>query len=392
MHLLICIHLKISILIVQIFKKDFENKVFLLIKVKVTSSSKGACMKYLAIFILTSLVAGCAEFNSIYRQRGVENDTVIAIDAKQRFLIRSMNKREEVIVEEGLRTTIKSVTCVEPSPDAFSVYAAALEGSASKKDKIDVAAKLATNETGATIGLRTESIQLLRDAMYRLCEGYAAGGINRATYQDLLSKYQKSMVSLIAISQLTGAVKPQQVVIGSSANIGGSGESLIASKEKLDMANKSLEQAEKEAKTAKATFDEADALEANKDCKPIEDRPAAHAEKCKGYDEALKAKNDTEEKRSKAEKSAKEWEEVFEKIKSDSTLTTDSTVRVVPSSSSEPMDAAAVRALGTTVENLVSQVFFTELLESCINKKLSSNQQLLSETGNLLAECMKQTK
>jgi len=81
--------------------------------------------------------------------------------------------QEVVTVKGGLI----SVTCAEPSPDALSALSASIGGGISDP-KVAANFALAQSESAASIGLRTQSIQLLRDGMYRLCEGYAAGAIS----------------------------------------------------------------------------------------------------------------------------------------------------------------------------------------------------------------------
>jgi hypothetical protein len=60
------------------------------------------------------------------------------------------------------------------------------------------------------IGLRTPTIQLLRDGMYRLCEAYMNGAIDRSRYTVLINRYQQMMIGLVAIEQLTGVVRTSQ--------------------------------------------------------------------------------------------------------------------------------------------------------------------------------------
>ena len=109
--------------------------------------------------------------------------------------------------------------CAEPSPDALSSLSRSLglSGSdASNKLSIGVAASLATSV--ASIGLRTQSIQLMRDSLYRLCEAYYGRALNQTMMKELMQRYQDHMVAILAIEQLTGAVRAQQVGLSGTAN------------------------------------------------------------------------------------------------------------------------------------------------------------------------------
>lgn len=113
------------------------------------------------------LLAGCANFNSVHRDFNISNGNGALIDIKQRAIIASVVKTKKSDNTEITETRV----CAEPSPDSLSAYAAEL---AAKADNGQVAAGLsaAFQESSAFVGLRTQSIQLLRDASYRLCESY----------------------------------------------------------------------------------------------------------------------------------------------------------------------------------------------------------------------------
>lgn len=162
---------------------------------------------FLLIIITMSLTA-CAEWNSIYHSTEAGDSTVFAVDAKQRFLFTK---------EDPTNGTITNV-CAEPSPDVFSVLSSALEGNVSTPSGIEAAFKAAMSESGGTIGIRTQSIQLLRDAMYRACEAHLAGALKPDEFAELQRRYQRIMVTLVAIEQLTAAVQPAQMTLTTSAS------------------------------------------------------------------------------------------------------------------------------------------------------------------------------
>lgn len=154
------------------------------------------------------LLAGCANFNSVHRDLNVSNGNGALIDIKQRAIIASVVKTKKDNIE-----TTETRVCAEPSPDSLSAYAAEL---AAKADNGQAAAGLsaAFQESSAFVGLRTQSIQLLRDASYRLCESYLNGAIDKEEYGWLVRRFQRNMLVLLAVEQLTGTVRVPAVTIG----------------------------------------------------------------------------------------------------------------------------------------------------------------------------------
>jgi hypothetical protein len=172
---------------------------------------------------LSTLTSGCAYFTHYTQSIDLENKSY-ALDVKQR-----------VIVSRSWETsgTRYVMTCAEPSPDALAVISASAGGGAAnsiqtRSDKatgdsasgstnqvLNVTAALA--EQGAYIGLRTQSIQLLRDTMYRLCEGYLSQAISPEEYTTMMRRYQSTMMGLLAIEQLTRPVVAAQVALTSNA-------------------------------------------------------------------------------------------------------------------------------------------------------------------------------
>ena len=196
----------------------------------------------LAAVLAALSTSGCAYLTTYSKSLDL-TESSYALDVKQRVVF-----SKSVTTREGP----KRVICAEPSPDALTVIsasagagaAAAIQASerraaenagrstdtdrssesnrssdntrsASGNGSVNVAAALA--EQGAFIGLRTQSIQLLRDTMYRLCEGYAAGAVPEEEFTAMQRRYQSTMLGLLAIEQLTRPVVAAQVVLASSA-------------------------------------------------------------------------------------------------------------------------------------------------------------------------------
>jgi hypothetical protein len=169
---------------------------------------------FLLVASISFLLSGCgATFNSIYRSDEIgEKNLIISQDAKQRIILH---------VQRPASATDAAVwtNCVEPPPDVFSVLAASVAGNFTSPNGLAAAISGASSETGASIGLRTQSIQLLRDQGYRICESYANGALNRLDYAQLLRRNQVMLTAVLAIEQLTGAVVGPSAAIGASSSV-----------------------------------------------------------------------------------------------------------------------------------------------------------------------------
>jgi hypothetical protein len=155
------------------------------------------------------LLPGCAEMTHLTRTR-----TMGATDQygmRQAFFIDA--KQRAIFQRQG-------VICAEPSPDALSAIAASQGLSVSTPQGTSVGESLSLAEAAGAIGLRTQSIQLMRDHMYRVCEGYLAGAISPVTFQLMHRRFQTTVVGILAIEQLTGAMRAPAVVLGGSSRVG----------------------------------------------------------------------------------------------------------------------------------------------------------------------------
>jgi hypothetical protein len=165
---------------------------------------------WISILVLSALCSGCgANFNSIHRSLDTSSGKGVLIDAKQRAVF--VGQR----VDGNNRP--QTVVCPEPSPDALSAYAAEL---AAKSDKIGLGFAGASQESAASIGIRTSGLQALRDQIAYTCLSYMNGIIDHDEYELKSRRLQKHTIAYLAIEQLTGAVKAPAVVL----NTGGTAE------------------------------------------------------------------------------------------------------------------------------------------------------------------------
>lgn len=232
-------------------------------------------------------VGGCANMTHLTRTRTMGKEDqygrrqVFFIDAKQRAIFQR-----------------QGVVCAEPSPDALSALAASQGLSVSTPEGTSVGQSLSIAEAAGAIGLRTQSIQLMRDHMYRVCEGYLSGAVSGITFQLMHRRFQTTVVGILAIEQLTGAMRAPTIVLGGSAQVGNAEavtqltalrESTAKSVTEAEAALAAAEAAEKDANAELAAA--ADELQAAPDDAA---KKAARDEKKSKADEATAARLDAD--------------------------------------------------------------------------------------------------
>ncbi|WP_298399799.1 hypothetical protein [Sphingobium sp.] len=194
--------------------------------------------------MMTCCLSACAETTSVYHNRAIDTATprAITMDAYQRSVF--FNK----FGENDLRI------CAEAAPDAFSALSASL---AAEADVVKKSGSLAAalSQSGATIE-RTQTINMLRESMYRTCERYLSGGISRETLIVQAARDQRNMVDILAIEQLTRTARLPSVIIA-----GGATSASVPNRALIDMVTgfkTERDTATKARDAAKAAFDAAD--------------------------------------------------------------------------------------------------------------------------------------
>ncbi|QIG55159.1 hypothetical protein G6N82_14285 [Altererythrobacter sp. BO-6] len=129
----------------------------------------------------------------------------MTVDAKQRHLVMVEHPDEKIMV------------CAEAAPDAFAAFGSSfsfkgLLGATSN----DVNAANAFASTAATIE-RTQTVNLLREMLYRTCELWLSGALNKEEFLMRTARDHRTVVALLAIEQLTGVVKAPATVISGPA-------------------------------------------------------------------------------------------------------------------------------------------------------------------------------
>ncbi len=155
-------------------------------------------LRLLLVFLGVVVLSACS--STILEPIDVATNSY-SVDAKQRFVI-------------SVKKNGKQIVCAEPSPDALVAIAQAASAQGALAGKGSVGVSFSSSESAASMGIRTATIQLLRDALYRACEAYLNGAVDEFGYGLILSSIDDVMVSLMGIEGLTGMQRAAQVALG----------------------------------------------------------------------------------------------------------------------------------------------------------------------------------
>lgn len=253
--------------------------------------------------LLVLLLCGCANLNSIFRSKPIDGARarLISIDAKQRVVL--SNPASVQTGRDGQDSTVQRLRlCAEPPPDVFSAYAASLGAKASGSSTAEqrqIAAEFSASvsENAATIE-RSQTVNVLRESMYRTCERFLSGAISEEEFMIQAARDQRAMVQVLAVEQLTGAARAQATALTTVASSMTSGATdvgiaaLRAAREDLDAKRAALNKIEGELA----------ALEPKVACSALDPPPAgataeqisAKKQKCQDAANAAKLQKESE--------------------------------------------------------------------------------------------------
>jgi|GEM_PF-908402 len=200
----------------------------------------------LAVTVVLATLAACTtQPGTINNRLHLESDETALIGSRQRAII-------NIPVADSPRPgliTPRRVVCAEPSPDvalaiaqSFGAGLSILGGGGAQGSG---ALSGASAEGVASLVERTQSIQLLRDQMYRTCEAYGNGAITGTTYNLRMAKYDKAMVTLMLGEVAGGAFGRGGAAIGGKAEGKASSDASLV----IDMLRE-VEQSQKEVEDA----------------------------------------------------------------------------------------------------------------------------------------------
>ncbi len=161
--------------------------------------------KIVAALVAALALAACAGEGSIFRPFDLGQNQSLSVDAQQRVVT-------NVALPAGQDRS--RVVCAEPSPDVAVAIAKSISANLAATvtppaggAAVDARAELARSyaQKLTQLGERTNTIQLLRDALYRACEAYANGAITKTTYALMLSRYDSLAVTLALGELAAGA-------------------------------------------------------------------------------------------------------------------------------------------------------------------------------------------
>jgi hypothetical protein len=164
---------------------------------------------------LSAALAAC-DGGTIYKKGSLGSFQTLSIDARQRLVVSGTRK------SDGIR-----VICAEPSPDALVAQAAVLSARGNFTGQTgapsaDGSAVVGFQESAASIGLRTQSIQVLRDGYYRLCETYLNDAIDKDQYLAVIKNVDTFIAVSLAIDGMSNPKAAQNVAISTGPVTGGS--------------------------------------------------------------------------------------------------------------------------------------------------------------------------
>ncbi|MEE1673729.1 hypothetical protein SNR37_003156 [Agarivorans aestuarii] len=298
--------------------------------------------------IATSILSGCANWSSIDRstklpppnsdQKTRNTGVAIHLDMQQRLVL--VNGLQEY--------------CAEPSPDAIAAFAASAAASANVEQKVNGALAAAVGNNVSSTGLRTQSITLMRDSLYRMCEAYANGKISDIQVANLLARSQNMSMVILAIEQLTGAVTPKQASITTSAN-NQSAATLLSTQELLDKAR------EKE-NTAKAELDKAN--------EALTDIP----EDAENYTELTQNKELAQQKYDDAKANRELLEDNKDQIAANVSNSISGGVSYTTMGQTKQLDKEATQAIAKTISDMINKALDKDYtVETCLAYITSDN-------------------
>lgn len=164
----------------------------------------------IVVSIASGLALAACSGGTIYKKDTFGAYHVLSVDARQRLVLQG----ERPDGHGGTRTVI----CAEPSPDAIVAQAAQFAAGANVPfgGGQGSSGQLAGgfSEAAASIAMRTQTIQLLRDGYFRLCEAYLNGALDAKQYSRIVMFIDEFIATVVAIEALGGTVTTAPVSIG----------------------------------------------------------------------------------------------------------------------------------------------------------------------------------
>lgn len=201
--------------------------------------------------VLMASLMSCATLQTVGRRTQIEELKAIHLDAQQRLVFVKPKAAE---TNADMRAK-RYIYCAEPSPDALASYAASLGLSTISPSQNELSLAAALQSPTGSIGLRTQSITLMRDALYRICEAYNNGALNEPLVAALLQRSQDLTAVVLAVEQLTGAVAANQVILTPHSSASASAN-LLSQQQALDQAERDVQTKQEDVVQKKKTVEQ----------------------------------------------------------------------------------------------------------------------------------------
>jgi hypothetical protein len=162
-----------------------------------------------SMLIVGAIVIGLGGCGTV-RTHGLPGGSALTTGAE----VRAISESEVGASSVHGRVQPKYIRCAEPSPDVAKAVSNSFGGSLSAMvsglpagvtPQVAGAISRSHAEAMAQLTERLATMQLLRDGLYRACEAYANGAISDTTYAVMLSRYDKTMVTMLLGELAAGA-------------------------------------------------------------------------------------------------------------------------------------------------------------------------------------------
>lgn len=217
-------------------------------------------LRGIVLFVLFASIVGCGATlsSTVLKRQKIGTDTgTLATTADVRVIYaRNTGRRGP----DG-RVNPEQIICAEPSPDIAKIAQSAFGSSAGFNFGVPGGGTRAANasvsssraEAAAQLGQRLATIQLLRDGLYRACEAYANGAIDATSYMVMLSRYDDTMVTLLAAELAANSAPSPVMLTGSALSIAGGRTKFEETVREVAKTNEELTTAEQEQKKETAS-------------------------------------------------------------------------------------------------------------------------------------------
>ncbi|GEM_PF-4511724 len=166
------------------------------------------------LLIVLSFLTGCSFLEPSWNYDESISDDLVILNAERRVIFFS----DKGVLHNrpfGVSENIKAghdqiqnryrpkVICAEPSPDVVTQLALSGGMKALTQPGNSAEANLAIAAASLRLSNRTQTIQLLRDGLYRACEAYFNGVLGEDEYKNIIKGYDELLITLVAIEGLS---------------------------------------------------------------------------------------------------------------------------------------------------------------------------------------------